>query len=89
MDCTVPVDCVWDNWMWEPCNVSCGNGTQAGTRKILQPSKDGGKDCEGPTEDEKKDLSNLGITYVNNEGTQARRLCARRSFEYVRCRNHR
>ena len=64
--------------------MSCGNGTQAGTRKILLPSSNGGKDCEGPTEDEKKYLSNLGIIFVNNEGTQARRLCGRKSFEYVR-----
>lgn len=81
MDCTVPVDCVWDKWRWEPCNVSCGNGIQVGTRKILVPSKNGGKDCEGPTEIERRDLRNKGITSINNEGTQARRSCARETFE--------
>ena len=89
MECTDPVDCVWDKWRWEPCNVSCGNGTQAGTRKILVPSENGGKNCEVPTVEEWRELRNETLTYINTKGTQARRSCARMPFEYVRCRNHR
>ena len=88
VECIGPADCVWDKWRWDPCNVSCGNGTQAGTRKILVPSKNGGKDCKGPTEEEKRNLRNQGITFINDQGTQALRSCQRKPFEYVRCRNH-
>ncbi|XP_005181625.2 spondin-1 [Musca domestica] len=40
-----PIDCVVSNWMSHACNVTCGEGAQIKTRKVLRSPKYGGKPC--------------------------------------------
>ena len=40
-------DCTYGEWVWNPCSVTCGTGTQIGHRNIEQQAKNGGK-CDEP-----------------------------------------
>ena len=41
------VDCEYGEWIWNPCTVTCGTGTQIGHRSILQQAENGGE-CDEP-----------------------------------------
>ena len=42
------IDCLWSGYSdWSECSVTCGKGSQSRTRKVLQQSSTGGKDCDG------------------------------------------
>ncbi|XP_053961979.1 spondin-1 isoform X2 [Anastrepha ludens] len=40
-----PVDCAVSEWEPRPCNVTCGEGMQIKTRRVLRRAKYGGKPC--------------------------------------------
>ncbi|XP_075166648.1 spondin-1 [Haematobia irritans] len=40
-----PIDCAVSNWVSHACNVTCGEGVQIKTRKVLRSPKYGGKPC--------------------------------------------
>ena len=43
---TIPGDCQVSQWNdWSNCSVSCGGGTKARARVIVQESKNGGAAC--------------------------------------------
>ena len=44
----IPVDCTYGDWIWNPCPVTCGTGTQIGHRNIEQQAENGGKGCDEP-----------------------------------------
>jgi len=36
----------WSSWTWDPCSVTCGQGTQMGTRTCTNPPpSNGGAGC--------------------------------------------
>ena len=42
------VDCKLGPWIESPCNATCGtNAVKTLTRKVIQPSMNGGKSCPG------------------------------------------
>lgn len=46
-----PVECALSSWgNWSSCSVSCGNGTSARTRKVLQEAQHGAEDCPATKE---------------------------------------
>lgn len=46
----MPIDGGWTEWNWGACSVSCGGGTQTGTRTCTNPvPQNGGASCVGPT----------------------------------------
>ena len=42
-----PVNCKWGRWNWQSCDVTCGGGTQSGTRRVIQQAANGGMPCSG------------------------------------------
>ena len=44
-----PVNCKWGRWNWQSCDVTCGGGTQSGTRRVIQQAANGGRPCSGPS----------------------------------------
>ncbi|CAE7238969.1 HMCN1, partial [Symbiodinium pilosum] len=49
-----PTDCVLADWStWQPCSVTCGNGTTLRERKVLVKEDGGGRPCNDPLEEEK------------------------------------
>ena len=43
------MDCRWSPIVWEPCNKTCGGGSQSGVRSMEQEAENGGTDCVGDT----------------------------------------
>ena len=44
-----PLNCKWGKWTWQACDSTCGEGTQIGSRRIIQQALNGGKKCSGPS----------------------------------------
>jgi len=45
-------DCTLESWSeWSSCTVTCGQGQHSRTRNIAAPASNGGKDCEGITDE--------------------------------------
>ena len=49
------MDCEWDEFGdWNPCNVTCGGGTEFREKTIKIKAQDGGKGCTGSPREEKQ-----------------------------------
>ena len=50
----IAVDCEWDEFgHWNPCNATCGGGTEFRERAVKTPAQHGGENCIGETREEK------------------------------------
>ena len=51
----IPVDCEWDEFGdWNPCNVTCGGGTEFRGRTIRTQAQYGGQECLGKAIEKKQ-----------------------------------
>ena len=49
------VDCEWSGFGdWQPCNATCGGGTEFRERTINTEAQHGGKNCSGEAKEEKQ-----------------------------------
>ena len=54
------VDCEWSTWgQWSSCSKTCGHGSQWRKRTIVTNAENGGKQCDGSSEETKTCLEGL------------------------------